>query len=73
MTACGVPLYALACPGATTCYAAGMGGTIVGTTDGGQSWHPQRSGIHVDLYALACPDPQSCYAMGAGSTILTTR
>jgi ribosomal protein L24E len=59
-------LEAIACPSATTCFAAGQGdnnyGIIWSSTDGGQSWSPDSVPPVSRLDAMACPTPSVCYA-----------
>ena len=70
----GYDLYAIACPSATICYAGGVLGAILNTTDGGSAWTFQRSGTVYDNYVrgLACPAVTTCYAVGDGGMILAT-
>jgi photosystem II stability/assembly factor-like uncharacterized protein len=70
----------VACPGAAICYIVGGGidmsgqthSTIIATTNGGRSWHSQRSGTTNAFYSIACPTVSVCYAAGAAGTILFT-
>jgi len=62
----------IACPRGRVCYAAGAGGTIVATTDGGRTWRRQATGTANALYSIACPGAGTCYAVGDVGTIVAT-
>ena len=64
-------LDALSCTSASSCIAVGASGTIVATTNGGQTWLPQTSGTAVTLDGISC-SASDCLAVGASGTILTT-
>lgn len=51
--------------------AAGDNGTIVTTSDGGQSWVRRRSGVSGGLYGLACAGERA-WAVGRNGTILAS-
>jgi photosystem II stability/assembly factor-like uncharacterized protein len=50
--------------------AAGDGGTIIRTTNGGANWSPVSSGTTQTLYSITFSDSQVLYACGAGGTII---
>src|ERR1700681_4193750 len=41
----GNPLYAISCPTASTCFAAGFDSPILSTTNGGSTWSQQTQGF----------------------------
>jgi photosystem II stability/assembly factor-like uncharacterized protein len=52
-------------------WAVGSGGTIVATSDGGQTWQPQASGTTNDLYSVyGSGDGKTLWAVGDRGTIL---
>jgi photosystem II stability/assembly factor-like uncharacterized protein len=53
-------------------WAVGAGGTIIHTTDGGQSWMPQTSGVSTALNAVWFADALQGWAAGDGGVILAT-
>jgi photosystem II stability/assembly factor-like uncharacterized protein len=53
-------------------WAVGEAGTIVGTTDGGVSWHEQTSGTNADLSSVDFVDGQRGWAVGNAGTIIAT-
>jgi hypothetical protein len=65
-------LYGISCPRVDVCFAVGVGGTIVATTNGGTTWSAQTSGTVADLVGVDCPRPASCIVVGADGTALTT-
>ena len=52
--------------------AVGYYGTIVRTTDGGNSWTIQQSGTSLDLWGVSFSDASNGTAVGAGGMILRT-
>ena len=56
----------ISCPSTSTCYAVGNGGTILKTSNGGQTWLPQTSGTASALNGVACTSATACVAVGAG-------
>lgn len=54
------PLSAIACPNTIVCYA--VGGSILGTTDSGNTWMVQHQGRVTIFNSLACPTSATCYA-----------
>ena len=50
----------------------GFSGTILKTTDGGNSWSQQTSGTEQDLYSVYFVDASTGWVVGCGSTILKT-
>src|SRR5579883_3261245 len=65
-------LRAVACPAANTCYADGDAGTILGTTNGGQTWTRLSSGTSSWLKGVACADAQDCVMVGDNGVVLGT-
>ena len=65
-------LYAIACPSATTCFAAGDYGGIFITTNGGTGWARQSSPVTNDLLSISCPGAATCFAVGRGGAVETT-
>jgi photosystem II stability/assembly factor-like uncharacterized protein len=57
---------------ANTGTAVGYYGTIVSTTDGGNTWAIQTSGTTENLWAVSFPDVNNGTAVGEGGTILRT-
>ena len=51
-------------------WAAGRGGIILSTTDGGFTWTSQASSIHQTLYDILALSEQEIYAVGAAGTII---
>ncbi len=66
----GGDLDGLSCPDADTCFAAGDAGTILSTSDGGDSWSVLDTGSAVDLNAISCASPSNCVAVGDGAKAL---
>lgn len=60
---------AITCPGPSTCYSAGMAGTITASMNGGP-FLAQPSGTSRDLYGIACAGPNTCFAVGTRGTIV---
>lgn len=52
--------------------AIGDAGTILHTSDGGQTWIPQQSGTTEDLYSISVSDASTAHAVGSNGTILRT-
>ena len=52
--------------------AVGQLGTIIRTTDGGQTWVREESGTNQDLYGVSFPETNTGNAVGAFGTILRT-
>ena len=65
-------LAALQFVSATTGWAAGAGGEIIKTADGGVSWSPQASGTTQNLSALKFIDAQHGWAVGDQGVIVHT-
>lgn len=61
----------ISCVSTSTCVAVGAAGTILGTTNGGQTWLPQTSGVAGALDSVSCY-AADCIAAGASGTILAT-
>lgn len=53
-------------------WAAGAGGTLLSSTDGGRTWDTVDAGTDADLAALAFVTPWNGWAVGAGGTLLHT-
>ncbi|HXI02660.1 MAG TPA: YCF48-related protein, partial [Candidatus Saccharimonadales bacterium] len=51
-------------------WAVGTAGTIVSTTDGGNTWRLEESSVTVDLLAVRFADAQSGWAVGEGGVVL---
>lgn len=65
-------LHGVSHAGAATAWAVGAGGTILATTDGGNTWAPQASGIGTGLKAVAAASETTVVAVGDGAKILLT-
>ena len=52
--------------------AVGQLGTILRTTDGGQTWVREESGTNQDLYGVSFPETNTGNAVGAFGAILRT-
>lgn len=61
----------LACAG-PVCVAAGTGGGVVVSSDGGVSWTPQPSGTQAGLEAVVFADAKKGWAVGKGVLLATT-
>ena len=59
------PLTAIACSSASSCYVAG--GTLMATTDDGQSWTNVGPTSVGSIDALSCSSASNCIAIGGGS------
>ncbi|TCO11026.1 T9SS type A sorting domain-containing protein [Natronoflexus pectinivorans] len=55
-----------------TGYVVGSGGTIYKTTNGGNEWVAQDSGVEVSLNSVFFTDTKTGYACGMGGTIIQT-
>lgn len=63
------------CPSTNVCYVAGDAGTILKTTDGGQTWVSKTNGLDVTEYynSIDCIDENTCFtAHGNGGLYKTT-
>jgi len=68
----GAELRAVDLYGALEGWAAGSGGVILHTGDGGLTWDPQESGTGADLNGICFTSADAGWAVGAGGTLLTT-
>lgn len=78
-------LNAVTCPSTRVCYAAGDQSTFLATSNAGQQWHNQSSGLtrgHIvlNISTLACPTSRVCFAgsvaqypPGGGARVYSTR
>lgn len=66
------PLRDVAVLSRTRAYAAGDGGTLLRSDDGGRTWAPLDAGTGVDLNALAFVTPWDGFAAGRDGTLLHT-
>ncbi|AYH45510.1 YCF48-related protein [Azoarcus sp. DN11] len=64
--------YAVAVPDERVVWAAGSGGKIVRSEDGGRSWTRQVSGTDVNLQGIAAWDDQAAVAVGNDGVIVVT-
>ena len=65
----GVPInLSLTCPSATTCYAAGPGGTQI-TTDAGKTWRALVSGSSLAVGPVSCLSARTCAVLGVGRSL----
>ncbi len=62
-------LDALSCASVSSCVAVGASGTIITTTNGGQTWTPSTSGVTTTLDGVSCA-ASDCVATGASAVIL---
>lgn len=68
----------LACTSIKICYATanasttGPKGSILATSDGGNTWKVQISDVQKYLAAITCPDSANCFVVGGQGTILST-
>jgi len=67
-----VDLHSVCFADAGTGWAVGEQGTILATTDAGDSWQPQTSGTSAALLDLDCVDPLTAWAVGVGGVVLAT-
>jgi photosystem II stability/assembly factor-like uncharacterized protein len=58
---------AVTCPSTTTCYTVGNGGTILKTSNAGQSWISQTSGVSSNLSSVSCYSESGCVAVGTAA------
>jgi photosystem II stability/assembly factor-like uncharacterized protein len=65
-------LASVASPDSSTIVAVGMNGTIVRSTDGGDTWPRPASGTSQSLYRVSFADANTGGAVGNGGTILRT-
>ena len=66
----GYPLFGISCPSATVCYAVGLAGPILKTTDGGATWTQQTT--QSGMFAISCADATHCVAVGYSGQVLST-
>lgn len=64
--------FSLALPSDKVVWAAGTGGKIVRSSDGGNTWQRQEVPTHVNLQGIAAWDDQHAVAVGNNGTILYT-
>jgi len=57
---------------ANTGYVVGLNGAIYKTTNGGEDWIANSSGVDVHLYSVFFTDANTGYACGASGTIIST-
>ncbi|HEY7294428.1 MAG TPA: Ig-like domain repeat protein [Dehalococcoidia bacterium] len=62
-------LRAVACIDTSTCFAAGAGGAVSHTTNGGGNWDVTGTDTSAMLAGIACPSANVCFAVGAGGVI----
>ncbi len=65
-------LYAISCPTATECLAAGNYGTVALTTNAGTGWSQQLSGLPNTVAGMSCPSTTVCFAVNQHSILGTT-
>src|SRR5262249_47471363 len=53
-------------------WVAGESGVVLHTTDWGDHWVPQRSGVTQNLQSAACIDDLHCWLVGTHGTVLVT-
>ncbi len=68
----GNTLRAVSCPTANFCVAVGDRGTILSTSNGGQSWGVMPSGTNYNLYGISCISLIECYIVGQYGVILAS-
>jgi photosystem II stability/assembly factor-like uncharacterized protein len=61
-------LFAISCPAAGDCFAAGDYGMVVSTADGGTGWALKPPAVLSDLQSIACPTSSLCYAGSFNAT-----
>jgi hypothetical protein len=61
-----------ASPDRSAFWQVGPGGLIENSSDRGQTWHPQSSGVTADLLAGAAPSAKIAWAVGRGGIIVRT-
>lgn len=64
--------FSVAAPSEQVAWAAGTGGKIVRTSDGGRSWHRQATSTLENLQGIAAWDAQHAVAVGNNGVILVT-
>ena len=65
--------YAVAAPDSRVVWAAGTGGKIVRSEDGGQSWVRQASNTEANLQGIAAWDSDNAMAVGNDGVVIVTR
>ncbi len=65
-------LRSIAMPTDSLAWVVGAAGTILASTDGGQTWNPQTSGTGVTLEAVRFTSASEGWAVGAEGTVLHT-
>ncbi len=65
-------LNAIAGAGASAVWAVGDAGTIIASTNAGNTWISQTSGATLPIYAICAADAQRAWACGAGGLLLRT-
>jgi photosystem II stability/assembly factor-like uncharacterized protein len=65
-------LFSVSFPNEKDGWACGRWGTILHTSDGGNTWNQQNSGTDYTLSSIFFTDPQNGWAVGDGGTILHT-
>ncbi len=63
---------AVAFVGASRGWAAGSGGAVYTTSDGGRTWERQSTGVEADLYDVKFLDEREGWAAGAAGTLIHT-
>lgn len=61
-------LRGLDCPTRTVCFASGMNGLLITTSDGGQTWQHLHAPTTSGLTGISCPTITTCYAVGYAIT-----
>ena len=52
-------------------YAVGAAGTIIHSTDGGETWKREHTGVDNDLYTITCvKDGETLWVVGQGGVVL---
>ena len=72
LPAVGADLADISCVSTERCWAVGRRGTILATTDGGQRWAPQTSGVQAPLRSVHFADTRTGWIVGSGGMILAT-
>jgi photosystem II stability/assembly factor-like uncharacterized protein len=67
-----IVLYSAAFADAEHAWVVGEFGTILASTDGGTSWHPQLDPVETTLFGVSFADQQRGWAVGMESTLLET-
>jgi photosystem II stability/assembly factor-like uncharacterized protein len=65
-------LHAISCPSATTCFAGGDFGAIVGTETSGSSWTTQPWVTTYSVQGISCPTTTVCFQVDNGGEIAAT-